>query len=372
MTDLIPGFRYEFHIQSTDRGDLPNTIGLSDSLRLPSGSNVVPGKTRVLYEWRPSDGREREKDTVLVATSLLPVTTWVLGPDGGLYEIIDRSADNKYALKPREDGRTPMEGIDRIELTPVMGHITKPHLAYQMEERHLDRYVASLQSWIDTWSPQGFTGLMCVDLEMFPWYSHQMDTPAGSLADMASLFPSFTYAELLARFVTITNEFISHARPGCQIGWYGAGGANPNNMLWHPSYKNDIFRSALRDMYYTKKAGIPMPVYYYLEHLESVEDRQTAVSTSTDLYLQVFGRTRLFGGYAYLSTERFSHTNTGSPGTMLTKDEVKEVLQYLITAGFTKFIVWTALRDSAHRDRTQNWIDSTFVPALIELGIYRR
>lgn len=306
----------EFHVQIDDLGSNPAARGLSATLRYPSHPGLILGATRIIYEWRPEDGKEKQ-------------------------------------INPATGG--------------VWGEIFKSSLPEMMRADNLARHLATMPAWLDAWVPRDFDGVVCFDVERWEFKTDAFHTPAAELAKARAEHPGRAWGELLGEFVARTEAEARRLRPRVRAwGWYGLGGVHPGFVVWEARGAERSVEQARRDHEVLRRVQAPMPVFYFPVPLKSAEERRRSWTALCENARAGYGAEHLANdGYAYVNA---IHAPGEREGQALTREEFRECVDAAMGCGIRRFIVWGVIDGREKRDRVQRWIDEVLTPTVVDLS----
>ncbi len=317
---LADGPPLEFHMQIEDLGGVPAARGLATTLRYPRHPSLVLGATRIIYEWRPEDGKEKQ-------------------------------------INPATGG--------------VWGDIFKPSLSEMMKADNLARHLATMPAWLDAWVPRDFDGVVCFDVERWEFKTDTFHTPAAEIAKAREEHPGRAWGTLLGEFVARTEAEARRLRPKVRAwGWYGLGGVHPGFVVWESRGRERAVEQARRDHEVLRRVEAPMPVFYFPVPLQGVEERRQSWAALGENYRAGYGEEHLANhGYAYLNA---LHVPGEREGQALSREEFRECVEAARACGMRRFIVWGVIDGREKRDRVQRWIDEVLGPTVEELARTRQ
>ncbi len=304
----------EFHVQFSNAGDRPNTKGLSESIALPAGIPVYRDRVAIVYEWRLDDGKEKLQN---------PLTGRPWGP------------------------------------------IWKDDIAEQLAPANMDRHLASLDSWIGGYVPRDFTGVVCLDVERFPFRDDSFHLGTAIKARERRSFPASAHADLVAEFMRRTEARARALRPNVSgWGWWGMGGVHPGYIIWNAkdwAAEKQRGRRELHDA--LVGTDLPMPVFYFAEALKP-DERAASLREQVAYWQDLYGRERLArDGYAYVNA---LHDKGPRLGQILTRAEFRECVDAALATGCRRVVVWGAIDSIGTRDKLQQFITDSFTPTVLE------
>lgn len=312
-TDPVP---YEFHAQFSVQEHLPSAQGLKGTIRLPQGLPLYENQVRIVYEWRPEDGKEKR---------INPRTGQPYGP------------------------------------------IWRPTLAEQMQPEHLARHLATMEQWLITWVPRAYDGVVCLDVEAWPLKGDEFHLSKAFQDDLARRVPGKKQSDLMAEFIRVTEARARELRPNVKSwGWWGMGSMHPGWPFWKPEQYTAWKQSDLADdARALASIQSPMPSFYFPNCFANAEQRAQGWEKVNANWVAMYGRDRLSrDGYAYLNAR---HDDGPKRNQSLTREEFHECLQQALSLGMRRFIIWDAVDTATRRDDIQKFLDTTVKPEIEEL-----
>lgn len=304
-----------FYVQFDWRGDIPSSQALQGTLRYPSDLNFHLGEAKIVYEWRPPDGKE---------TTPNPRTGQLWGP------------------------------------------IWKKNVAEQLLPDNMSRHLATMDAWLGTFVPRDFDGIVCIDFEAWTIREDSHHALPGQGELNARLFPGKSQAELMREFVRATEREARRLRPRVRAwGWFGLGGMHPMFPYWNPKDYEQAKLDELRWAEWLKDIQAPMPFFY--PHTSLPMAQRAAMQRETgESWKRLYGRDHLVNdGYVYV-TALASEPRPGGGSQAITPEEFRICVDAAREIGMRRFIVWAALDSAQTRDELQQFIDNTLAPLMRE------
>jgi len=290
---------------------LPAARGLTGTIRIPQGLPIFENQVRIVYEWRPEDGKERR---------------------------INQRTGQPY------------------------GSIWRPTLAEQMQPENLARHLATMEQWLVTYVPRSFDGVVCLDVESWSLKGDEFHMSKAHQDDLTRRAPGKTQSDLMGEFIRATEARARELRPKVKAwGWWGMGSMHPAWPMWKPEqyaqWKQHDIESEARVL---RNIQAPMPVFYFPTSFTSAKQRADGWELIKHNWIAMYGRERLSrDGYAYLNV---THDHGPKAGQPLTREEFHECLQQARSLGIRRFVVWDAVDSVARRDAIQKFVDSILKP----------
>jgi hypothetical protein len=301
----------EFHVQVSGQEHIPAAKGLADTLVYPTGLPIYHDRVKIVYEWRPEDGKEKR-------------------------------------LNPRTQ--------------KPYGPIWRASLAEQMEPENLVRHLNTMEAWLNTYVPRSFAGVVCLDVESFPLKSDDFHLGKALKTDLDRRAPGRTQSELMAEFIKVTQDRARQLRPGVKAwGWWGMGSMHPAWPFWNPEQYNAWKRDdAAGDARALQSIEAPMPTLYFPTSFKSEAERAASWTKARENWLAMYGQERLSrDGYVYLN----GTIETGpSTWRALTRAEFHECLEQARAMGMRRFVVWDVVDGPQRRDSIQRFLDEVLKP----------
>lgn len=323
--------RVEFHLQLSIQEQFAQARGLT--FRWPQYGTDLPiehDRIKIIYEWRPEDGKEKQTN---------PNTRQKWGP------------------------------------------IWKESVVEQLEPDNLQRHLDTMEKWINTYIPESFDGIVCVDLEQWPlkgdeFHLHGEQKATFDRMATARGVAAPSQAELMAQFMRATEARAKQLRPRVKgWGWWAMGSMHPQFPFWYPkqyaAWKAgpiNAERRAIDEAWDGK--NIPMPSFYFFSGFDNPAERNIAWQRLKENWIAMYGAERLArDGYAYLNV---THAHGPKNGKILTREEFKECVDQAWSLGIRKFILWDAVQSVSRRDAIQKFIDEIVVPEVRDMVVRNR
>lgn len=307
----------EFHLQLSVQEQLPRAKGLGRTMRYPASGSDLPiftGRVGIVYEWRPKDGLE------------------------------DRI--NPNTKKP-------------------WGPIWKDSIAEQMLPDNLQRHLDSVDKWVGAYIAADFEGVVALDVERWPMKGDSFHQSKKSLDDLARLAADKTQAELLGRFMRLTEEKVRAARPRVSgWGWWAMGEMHPGFPVWHAAlYKSWRERDVAGERAAMDGRGIPFPSFYFPSSLPNPAERALVWPKLQENWTLLYGADRLArDGYAYLNVRHAATANKEFANKPVTREQFHECVEAAWSLGIRRFVIWDAIDGPEVRDTDQKFIDEILIP----------
>lgn len=311
----------EFHLQLSVQEQLPRAKGLGKTVRYPQPGSDLPiytGKVGIVYEWRPKDGLE------------------------------DRI--NPNTKKP-------------------WGPIWKDSIAEQMERDNLQRHLDSVDKWVSAYVPADFEGVVALDVERWPMKGDSFHQSRKSVEDLARMAPGKSQAELLGRFMRLTEERARKARPRVSgWGWWAMGQMHPGFPVWHADkFKAWREKDAAAERAAVEGSWIPFPSFYFPTTFTSAAERALVWPKLKENWTQLYGQERLArDGYAYLNVRHAATADKAMANKPVTREQFHECVEAAWSLGIRRFVIWDAIDGPEVRDIDQKFIDEILVPEVRE------